>query len=138
MDRKGQTLGTLVIAFLALSGILIGISTFNNSIAENYNKTATNVSFTDVSPLNEITEGMYEKVNTGIALFDFIGWVWNAGLLAIRSFTGVTEVFTSFINFVSTRLGTPGWFISTISGIGAFMIIYLIAKALITKGGSGT
>lgn len=134
MSKGKISLGNLAVAFLIMSGILVGISIFNSNVASVYGQTATNISFTNVSEIEDISKGMYEKVNTGISAFDFIGWVWNAGLLAIRSFTGIITVFTSFIAFISGKLGVPSWFLGTISAVGAFAIIYAVANALLKKG----
>lgn len=133
--KKGRaTLGNMVIAFLVVSGVMLGISSFNSSISSTYNKTATDVGFSQIDLINDtLISDLYSKVDTGISFFTYVGWLWSAGLLAVRSFVSLASIFNSYVAFVAEKVMIPAWFLNMLLVVGAFVVVYKVALGLLGR-----
>jgi len=134
--RSGKVnLGSIALAVIIFGGIMTGLSLFYADLGGTYSVPVETFGLNQTSDVTDLSDTMINNINTGFWATDLLGWVWNAGLISLRSFTVITEVVQSIFTEVSETLGIPQWFMGTVSAAVFFILAYKITMALLNREG---
>ncbi len=124
----------MIIAIIVISGILIGVSDFNGSIATNYaTENVTSTAYMNRSiEINQEMSSMRDSLDIPPILdVEFVRFVVGS-LSALRKSFGFLDIGQDLINDLLGESFIPDWFINILYGVFGMMMIsgfvYVVMK----------